>query len=264
VVGCGQESAEQELKGSPSRLFTASLVRLEREGMQGFLLLPNQREKKRDKPWVWYAPTLLAEREPDWISPGARHAWIFNRLLAAGIAIAGVDVGESWGSPAGRAIYDRFYKLLVERNGFAKKPGLLPISRGGLMAYNWAADHADCVSCIGGVYPVCDLRHFARPERLEKPYAMTVEQVFAQLERHNPLERLQSLAQARVPILHLHGDSDQMVPVELHSAELARRYRALGGAIELVVVPGKGHEVCPEFWESTALVEFFRKHLVAD
>ena len=33
-----------------------------------------------------------------------------------------------------------------------------------------------------------------------------------------------------------------------NSGELASRYRKLGGRMELIVVPGKGHEVCPELF----------------
>ena len=47
-------------------------------------------------PWVWYAPTLPG-------LPGAAEGWMLDRLLAAGIAMAGIDVGESFGSPRGRA-----------------------------------------------------------------------------------------------------------------------------------------------------------------
>ena len=42
----------------------------------------------RPTPWVWYAPTLPA-------LPEARESWMFERFLAAGIAVAGVDVRGS-------------------------------------------------------------------------------------------------------------------------------------------------------------------------
>jgi pimeloyl-ACP methyl ester carboxylesterase len=210
---------------------------------------------------VWYAPTLMADREEDWVSPGERHAWIFNHLLAAGVYVAGVDVGESYGSPAGRAVYDRFYGLLVDRFDFSPKPGLLPISRGGLMAYNWAANQPECVGCIGGIYPLCNLAAYPPLERIAKPYGMSVAELKAQLDRHNPIDRLQPLAEARVPILHIHGDRDAVVPLQSHSAELARRYQAHGGAAEVIVVSGKGHEVVPELWQEPRLIEFFVEHV---
>lgn len=251
------------LPSARSSLFGESLARLElRSGHKAFVLQPARTEGAGDKAWVWYAPTLLAEREEEWQSPGARHAWLFRQLLGSGIHVAGVDVGESYGSPQGRAIYDEFFERMVREHGFSSRPGLLAVSRGGLMAFNWAADHPDRVRCLGAIYPVCNLRSYPRIERLAKAYGMPEEDLRAQIERHNPISRLDPLAAARVPLLLLHGDRDTVVPLESNSAELARRYQALGGNVELVVIREKGHEVVPEFWEARALIAFFRKHLL--
>lgn len=64
-----------------------------------------------------------------------------------------------------------------------------------------------------------------------------------------------------MPLFHLHGDHDKVVPLADNSGLLASRYRELGGPIELVVVPGKGHEVVPELWEDPRLAEFFLRFL---
>jgi pimeloyl-ACP methyl ester carboxylesterase len=85
---------------------------------------------------------------------------------------------------------------------------------------------------------------------------MTPEELQAALPRHNPVLRLAPLAAAKVPILHLHGDHDSVVPLDLHSGELVRRYRELGGSIELVVIPGAEHEEIPAFFESPRVPEF--------
>jgi len=64
---------------------------------------------------------------------------MIGRFLDAGIAIAGVDVGESYGSPTGVATYNSLYEHLTTSNeNFAPKACLLARSRGGLMLYNWA------------------------------------------------------------------------------------------------------------------------------
>jgi pimeloyl-ACP methyl ester carboxylesterase len=242
-------------------VFGADMVLLEVAGHRAFILKPTDPKADGSKPWVWYAPTLMAAREDDWKSPGKRHAWVFTRLLAGGVYVAGVDVGESWGSPAGRAVYDKFYELMVGRLGFSVKAGLLPVSRGGLMAYNWAAERPDRVRCIGGIYPLCNLRSPSRIGRVAGAYGITEEQLSAEVEKHNPVDRLAPLAAAGVAILHVQGDQDTAVPLESNSAELARRYEALGGQAEVIVTPGKGHEVAPELWEERRLVEFFLRHL---
>ncbi|MHC1767073.1 MAG: hypothetical protein AB9869_22685 [Verrucomicrobiia bacterium] len=123
------------------------------DGRTAFVILPaaENLHTNRPTPWVWYAPTLSG-------LPEARERWMFERFLAAGIAVAGVDVGESYGNPQGRAHFNALYRELVERRGFSRKPVLLPRSRGGLMLYNWAAEHPDSVGGIAGIYPVGDLR----------------------------------------------------------------------------------------------------------
>jgi hypothetical protein len=128
------------------------------EGRTAFVILPTPGQTNRPTPWVWYAPTLPG-------LPEARETWMFERFLAAGIAVAGVDIGESYGNLQGRALYSAFYQELVERRGFARKPCLLPRSRGGLMLYNWACEHPESVACIAGIYPVCNLRSFPGLDR---------------------------------------------------------------------------------------------------
>jgi len=46
------------------------------------------------------------------------------------------------------------------------------------------------------------------------------------------------------------------------SAELARRYRESGGSMALLVVPGRRHEVVPEYWPKLRLIAFLLKHRV--
>ncbi len=67
------------------------------ESHTAFLILPDQRLPNQPIPWVWYAPTLPG-------LPAVEEKWMFDKFFAAGIAIAGIDVGESYGSPAGRLI----------------------------------------------------------------------------------------------------------------------------------------------------------------
>jgi len=220
------------------------------EGSQGFVLLPTRPAADGSKPWVWYAPTLTGSL------PDPSHEWLFSRLLAQGFTMAGVDVGESFGNPQGRAVYTRFYRFVTEKYGLASKVCLLAQSRGGLMLYNWAAEHPDWVECIGGIYPVCDQASWPGLATSCRAYGLTEAQLREQLAKHNPIDRLAPLAAAKVPILHVHGNVDTVVPLERNSAELARRYRAPGGKIDVVVVEGKGHQVCPEFFESKRLLDF--------
>ena len=124
------------------------------------------------------------------------------------------------------------------------------------MLYNWAAEHPEWVKCIGGIYTVCDLASWPGLKQACSAYGLSEEGLRHELAANNPVDRLAALAKAKVPILHVHGDADTVVPLADNSAKLVSRYRALGGSGEVVVVPGKGHQVCPEFFESERLLSF--------
>jgi len=124
------------------------------------------------------------------------------------------------------------------------------------MLYNWAVENPGRVSCIAGIYTVCDLRSYPGLQQACGAYGLSAANLEARLAEHNPIERLAPLANAGVPILHVHGDADTVVPLERNSGELARRYRALGGKMRLIVIHGRGHQVCDEFFHCQALADF--------
>ena len=221
---------------------------------RGFVILPAKPAREKDRPWIWYAPSFLEKPYP---LPKELHAWYMRQWLAAGIAIGGVDVGESWGNPAGRAGFTEFHAAAVRRFDLDPKACMFGQSRGGLFAYNWAVEHPSSVRCIGGVYPVCNLRIAAVQEKVCAAYGLPMKQLLAAGAEHNPVERLAPLAKAGVPIFHVHGDEDKVVPIEEHTGELARRYRDLGGKIEVLVIPGKGHEEVSEYFQCPPFLEFF-------
>jgi hypothetical protein len=225
------------------------------EGRPAFVILPSAENlpTNRPTPWVWYAPTLPK-------LPAVEETWMFEKFLAAGIAIAGVDVGESYGSPKGREGFSALYRELTERRGFSRQPVFLARSRGGLMAYNWAAEHPDCVGGIAGIYPVSNLRSWPGLERAAKAYGLTAAQLGEQLAHNNPIDRLAPLAKAGVPIFHIHGDSDHTVPLAENSALLAQRYRELGGSVRLRIAPGQDHNMWDGFFHCDELVDFVIAH----
>ncbi len=79
-------------------------------------------------------------------------------LLGQGFHIAYVDVAGMFGSPKAIQIGDALYEYLTSKQGFAKKPALEGVSRGGLFVYNWAAKHPEKVACIYCDTPVCDMK----------------------------------------------------------------------------------------------------------
>ena len=219
-------------------------------GYKAFMIRPPAAPADRPLPWVWYAPTLGRGL------PGRAEKWMFDRFGRAGIAIAGIDVGESYGSPKGRAAYQALYEELTRKRRFGAKPVLLARSRGGLMLYNWAVEHPRSVGGIAGIYPVCNLASYPGVKRAAGAYGMTADKLEAKLAAHNPIDRLAPLARARVPVFHIHGDRDGTVPLESNSAELARRYAAFGGPVEIEVIKGQGHNLWSGWFQSRRLTGF--------
>lgn len=220
------------------------------EGCSAFLISP---ENTDTRDWVWYAPTLPAY-------PDENERWLFERFVEAGLSVAGIDVGESHGNPEGRRIFGFLFGYLTEGLGYSHRPALLSRSRGGLMLYNWAAENPTLVSCVAGIYPVCSLDSYPGTTDACKAYGMTEEELLGCLEDHNPVDRLEPLAGADVPIYHIHGDKDLVVPIEGNSGLLADRYKSLGGRVTLKVAEGEGHSLWPGFFQDQDLVDFVIYH----
>jgi hypothetical protein len=73
--------------------FGGRRVNLLFDGHPAFLLLPKGDAPAKPRGWIWYAPTFHKQY------PNARHAFLIKRVFEAGLGFAGVDVGESYGSP---------------------------------------------------------------------------------------------------------------------------------------------------------------------
>nr|MCU0780880.1 prolyl oligopeptidase family serine peptidase [Akkermansiaceae bacterium] len=222
-------------------------------GRPAFLILPENRDAAQPTPWVWYAPTL-----PN--LPAAEERWMFGEFLAAGIAVAGIDVGESMGNPQGRAWFTALHQELVANRGMSAKPCLLARSRGGLMLYNWAAENPGSVAAIAGVYPVTNLASWPGLAKAAPAYGITESELAAELTRHNPVDRLEPLARAGIPIFHIHGDNDTVVPLATNSALVKQRYDQLGGSMVLHIIPGGGHDMKIHWFQSQELVDFVIRH----
>ena len=221
------------------------------EGRVAFVILPQMRTTNRLIPWVWYAPTLPS-------LPGKEEQWMFGQFLDAGIAIAGIDVGESYGSPSGRKLFSTFHAEMTGARGYSSKPVLLGRSRGGLMALSWAAENPDKIAGFAGIYPVCNLASYPGVTMAAGAYELMAEDLKAHLTEHNPIDRLALLARAGVPFFAIHGDGDAVVPLEDNSGLVKERYTALGGAMQLIIPPGQGHNMWPGFFQSQELVNFVK------
>jgi hypothetical protein len=190
------------------------------------------------RPWVWR--TLFWD-----IFPTADIA-----LLLAGFHIAYIEVGNTFGCPDAMKHFDAFYPIVTKQFALSPKAGLEGLSRGGLSAYRWASVNTDKVSCIYGDAPVCDMKSWpggkgvgsGSPTNREpaiKAYHFTDEQEMLDF-KGNPIDSqiLTPIAAQHIPILHVCGDADTVVPMSENTDIVRSRYMALGGSFMLIVKQG--------------------------
>jgi len=221
------------------------------EGRPAFVFLPPESKRSTPQPWIFYAPTLPAY-------PDEGERWMHEQFLAAGIAVAGVDAGEAYGSPKSHALFDALYRELTEKRAFAKKPCLFGRSRGGLWVSSWAITNPDRVAGIIGIYPVFDFRTYPGLTNAAPAYGLTPTELEARVDEFNPIARIEILAKALVPVALIHGDVDKVVPLQENSAEFVRRYKNAGAKslVKLIVLEGQGHNMFEGFFHSQELVDF--------
>jgi Carbohydrate esterase, sialic acid-specific acetylesterase/Prolyl oligopeptidase family len=244
-------SAKPKASGGSGRLSLPGSENFTVEGRPAFLFLPPSAKRSNPQPWIFYAPTL-----PPY--PDEAERWMHEQFLASGVAVAGVDVGEAYGSPRSQALFDALYRELTTKRGFATRLCLLGRSRGGLWVSSWAVAHPERVAGLAGIYPVFDLRSYPGLKRAAPAYGLTPTELEARIGEFNPILRIETLARAGVPAVLIHGDADTVVPLKENSGELVGRYREAGAAslVKLIVVKGQGHNFFEGFFHSAELVDF--------
>ena len=165
-------------------------------------------------------------------------------LLEKGYHLCYCDVANLFGSPKAVKRWDDFYQITQEL-GLNPKPILEGMSRGGLIIFNWAKANPDQVSAIYGDNPVCDIHTWPREksdkdwERCLAAYEMTEEE--SADFKGNPIDGLEPLAKAKVPLFFVLGEKDETVSIEKNALLLTERYQALGGQVKIWKKPDSGH-----------------------
>jgi len=190
------------------------------------------------RPWVWRARFWGHEPQAD------------LALLERGFHVAYCDVSDLFGAPPAVARWDRFHAFMREQ-GFAPKPFIEGMSRGGLIIHNWAAANPEKVSglyCDNGVLDIGSWPGGLGIGQGSKACWTTCLKVYGFANeketenwKGNPLDKLAPLARAHIPILYLMGMADTVVPPVENGEIAVRRYRALGGPVEVIRKPGLKH-----------------------
>ena len=203
----------------------------------------------KGRPWVW--------RARFW------GHWPFfdEAMLGKGYHVVYCNVSGKLGNPDAVELWNAFYKSLTEDHGFARKPILEGMSRGGLIIYHWAIENPDKVSAIYGDAPVMNLASWPGwpSNLLRHAYPFESEE---ELNAYtgNPIDHLEPLAEAGVPIIHIVGDADQTVPVAENTAIAEKRYKEMGGVFEVIHKKDVGHKHGLPNDDPAPLVKFMEEH----
>ncbi|WP_167859343.1 SGNH/GDSL hydrolase family protein [Paenibacillus cymbidii] len=223
-------------------------------GRECILIRPKQAAP--GNPWLWRAEFLTDFNQSD------------RELLGRGWHIAYIRLSNQYGCP-GAVEAMRQFKLHVEADyGLAPRVSLFGFSRGGLYATNYAAAYPQDVASLYIDAPVLDIRSWPAGrgagngsplcwEECKAVYGLT--ESAADSFTGNPLDKVDAIAAAGIPVILVAGDADAVVPYPENGELFAKRFSQRGGTIEVYVKPGVGHH--PHSLENpTPIVSFVQRH----
>jgi pimeloyl-ACP methyl ester carboxylesterase/lysophospholipase L1-like esterase len=206
------------------------------EGRDAKIVFPKKAEEQRH--WIWRARFWGHEPQTE------------IALLEKGFHVVYIDAAEYCGNQEAVKLWDRFYGFLLKEYKLNPKTVLEGFSRGGLFIYNWGSENPGKVACIYADAPVCDMRSWpgGKGKGVGSPadwklhleaYNLTEETV--KDFKGMPVYNARKLAEAGVPVLHVVGAADDVVPVDENTYALEKTYKEAGGNIKIIVKEGIGH-----------------------
>ena len=220
-------------------------------------------------PFDYYGYSGMEGRQDDriWriVSPkyaAAGHPWIWRMrfwgnepqteiaLLERGYYLVYCDAAEWYGNEANMQLWDWFYYQLLAA-GLAQKGILEGFSRGGMYAYRWMLHRPESVAGVYADAPVLDMKSWPGGKGLgpgsqqdwdlfKKDFNLPSE-ADAMAFTGNPLDQVKQIADLRIPLLHVVGDADKIVPVDENTNRFVAGVRAAGGDVRVIHKPGIDH-----------------------
>lgn len=239
------------------------------EGHNGFIHYSDLRsislhniisQKPEKRPWVWLMPAWLGMTESCYND-------LINSLVRSGIAVVGLEIGVTFGSPKAVKFNEKFRRFIIKKYDLEDKPTLLLQSNGALSGIAWATQHPHRVKRIGMVYPVLDIETWPKlkfiigDEDLINPvwkFAHTFPELVSYMKFINPELTLHILAKKKIPALSIHGIKDSVVPYKENARDMKSLYEKHGGKFELLSVRDLDHEISPRFQNNKRLINFLK------
>ncbi|MFP4089051.1 MAG: alpha/beta hydrolase family protein [Cyclobacteriaceae bacterium] len=250
--------AEQSLnsiniQGEPGSFHGFRMYSFEFQGRQSRIVVP--KIAADGNPWVWRARFFGHRPEVD------------MALLSRGYFVAFIDVSDLYGSAEAVRLWNEFYAYLTSEYDFAPEVALEGMSRGGLIVFNWTAANPEKVACIYADAPVCDLRSWpggkmsgrGSSEDWQKSlsaYKLTEEE--AMQFAGNPVDKAEILVKAKIPLLVVSGDADDIVPYEENAQKIVEAYKKAKLKPRVILKEGVGHTHGLD--DPQPIIDFILKH----
>lgn len=231
LTGKVKRHEPQAFPGFKSRWHTGDRYDFKFRGRNATVVVPSK--PTPGNPWIWRPAFFDA------------FAWADMALLDKGFHVAYLDLTDDYANPWSIDMGNRFYQTMTKTYGLSPKVVMEGLSRGGLYSIVWASHNADKVSALYLDAPLSDV--FTCLKKIHKDSWQTLLGKWGLTEETldrftaNPIDRLEPLAKAGVPIFSVCGDSDKSVPIEENMYVVRKRYMDMGGTVEMIIKPGVGH-----------------------
>ncbi|MBN3518441.1 prolyl oligopeptidase family serine peptidase [Algoriphagus lutimaris] len=225
------------------------------QGHAAKIVFPKEANDTRN--WIWRARFWGHEPQLD------------QALLEKGFHVVYVDVAGLFGNPEAVQRWNEFYEFCRKEYKLNPKVVLEGMSRGGLIIYNWATENTDKVYSIYADAPVCDIKSWpgglfagqGSPNDWKKCLeAYGLDSASVRDFKGIPIYKSVAIAKAKIPVIHVYGESDKVVPFMENTYLLAEEFRKAGGQITLIPKPGVGHHP-HSLKDPSLLVDFILKSI---
>ncbi|MDB5049727.1 MAG: Alpha/beta hydrolase fold-3 domain protein [Fibrobacteres bacterium] len=191
-------------------------------------------------PWIWR--TYFWAHKPH-----------FDSIMCAnGYYLAFMDDPNLYGAPSAVASMNSFYGELTTKYGFSKKTNLVGISRGAFYAYNWGRDNIAKISTLYGDGAGMDLVSWpcgcygtgvgsAGDWSAAKNVYGFASDAVAKAYRGNPYQNMAPFAAAKIPIIHVYGQADDVAPPNENVLKANDSLKVHGWQMKLLPKPNTGH-----------------------
>lgn len=206
------------------------------EGHEAHIVFPTVKNENAN--WVWRARFWAHEPQVD------------IALLEAGFHVVYVDVANMYGNDSAVALWNNYYDFCIEEYQLNPKVVLEGMSRGGLIIYNWASSNTDKVSTIYADAPVCDFKSWPgglyEGEGSSKNWqnclqAYHLDNVSVLNYTDIPIYNCKAVAAAGIPVIHVCGADDTVVPVSENTALVKTIFDQIGTEMKVISKKGVGH-----------------------